>query len=211
MEDDLPAMDLEALDRYLCSDRAPDHCMALSGLDGFLTAVVIAPDRIPPSEWLPVIWGDEEPEFESEAELRTILATIMGRYSQIATCFESDPDDFDPIFREGPRGDVVASDWAAGFLDAVAMRREAWEPMIGTGGPEFCWRRCCSSAINRTCGRRMSIGKRWRGRRRTRFQRVSSVSTTFGSIIVSARDRSRGGEDGTGGSTGGPGGNPHSG
>ena len=61
--------------------------MALSGLDGFLTAVVIAPDRIPPSEWLPVIWGDEEPEFESEAELRTILATIMGRYSQIATCF----------------------------------------------------------------------------------------------------------------------------
>jgi len=130
MEDDLPAMDLEALDRYLCSDRAPDHCMALSGLDGFLTAVVIAPDRIPPSEWLPVIWGDEEPEFESEAELRTILATIMGRYSQIATCFESDPDDFDPIFREGPRGEVDASDWAAGFLDAVAMRREAWEPMI---------------------------------------------------------------------------------
>ena len=25
---------------------------------------------------------------------------------------------------------MVASDWAAGFLDAVALRRKAWEPLI---------------------------------------------------------------------------------
>ena len=62
--------------------------------------------------------------------MRTILATIMGRYHRIATCFEANPDDFHPIFREGPGGEVIVSDWAAGFLTAVAMRREAWEPMV---------------------------------------------------------------------------------
>jgi uncharacterized protein len=31
---------------------------------------------------------------------------------------------------EGSSGEVIASDWAAGFLDAVALRRKAWEPLI---------------------------------------------------------------------------------
>ena len=31
---------------------------------------------------------------------------------------------------EGPEGEVIASDWAAGFLDAVALRTKAWEPLI---------------------------------------------------------------------------------
>src|SRR5271168_2080770 len=104
MEDRIPPIDLPALDRYLCSDRAPHNCMGLSDLDGFLTAIVIGPEPVAPSEWLPVIWDDEEPEFESEAEARSILGTIMGRYNHIAACFGSNPDDFDPLFSEGSDG-----------------------------------------------------------------------------------------------------------
>jgi hypothetical protein len=55
--------------------------------------------------------------------MRTVLGTIMGR-------FNSDPIDCDPIFREGPEGEVIASDWAGGFFDAVALRPTAWEPLI---------------------------------------------------------------------------------
>jgi uncharacterized protein len=130
MSDDIPPIDLEALDRYLCSDRAPDNCMGLSDLDGFLTAIVFGPETIPPGEWLPLVWGGEEPEFESETEMRTILTTILERYNQIATCFGTNPGDFDPIFWEGPNRDMIVSDWAAGFLDAVALRRLAWEPLF---------------------------------------------------------------------------------
>jgi uncharacterized protein len=83
-----------------------------------------------PGEWLPVIWGGEEPRFETEDEMRTVLGTIMGRYNEIAACFNGDPDEFEPIFWEGPAGDVIASDWAGGFLDAVALRPKAWEPLI---------------------------------------------------------------------------------
>ena len=123
-------IDLDALDGYLMSDHAPDDSMGLSDLDGFLTGVVVGPELILPSEWLPVIWGGQEPEFETEDEMRTVLGTIMGRYNEIAACFNSDPDDFEPIFWEGPEGEVIASDWAAGFLDAVALRANLWEPLI---------------------------------------------------------------------------------
>jgi uncharacterized protein len=112
-------IDLDALDEYLTSDHAPDGSMGLSDLDGFLTGVVVGPETIPPSEWLPVIWGGEEPEFETEQEMQTVLGTIMGRYNEIVACFNNDSDEFDPIF----------TDWTGGFLDAVALRAEAWKAL----------------------------------------------------------------------------------
>ena len=77
-----------------------------------------------------MIWGGGEPEFETQDEMRIVLGTIMGRYNEIAACFDGDPDEFDPIFWEGPEGEVIASDWAGGFLDAVALRTQAWRPLI---------------------------------------------------------------------------------
>jgi uncharacterized protein len=123
-------IDLDALDDYLLSEHAPENSMGLSDLDGFLTGIVVGPELILPSEWLPVIWDGEEPEFASEDEMRTVIGAIMGRYNEILTCFNDDPNTFEPIFWEGPDGEVIASDWAAGFLDAVALRPKEWEPLI---------------------------------------------------------------------------------
>jgi uncharacterized protein len=133
METNIPqngSIDLNALDDYLMSDLAPDESMGLSDLDGFLTGIVVGPELILPSEWLPVIWGGEEPEFQTETEMRTVLGTIRGRYSEIAIGLNSDPEEVNPIFWEGSEGEVIASDWAGGFLDAVALRPQAWKPPL---------------------------------------------------------------------------------
>lgn len=124
------SLDLEELAAYLDSDQSPDDCMGLSDLDGFLTGIVVGPELIMPSEWLPVIWGDEEPEFESTAQAETIIGLIMGRYNEIATGFTSDPEKFEPIFWRRPTGETIVMDWAAGFLDAVELHRAAWEPLF---------------------------------------------------------------------------------
>jgi uncharacterized protein len=54
----------------------------------------------------------------------------MGRYNEIVHALGTAPDDFDPVFWEGPAGQVIVTDWAAGFLDAVKLRPKAWEPLI---------------------------------------------------------------------------------
>jgi uncharacterized protein len=123
-------IDLDALDAFPLSDRAPEGSMGLSDLDGFLTGVAVGPELIMPSEWLPVVWGGGEPAFGSVEEAHSILGTVMGRYNEIVRLLDAAPGDFDPVFWEGGDGGTIGADWAAGFLDAVLLRPEAWEPLV---------------------------------------------------------------------------------
>ena len=123
-------VDLDCLDDFLLSDRVSASCMGLSDLDGFLTGIAVGPELILPSEWMPVIWGSDAPEFANVDEAIKILGTIMSRYVEIIARLDADPNGFDPVFWEGPEGGVVADDWAAGFLDAVRLRAAAWEPLV---------------------------------------------------------------------------------
>ena len=122
-------MSLHELDEFFLSDEAPDGSMALSDLDGFLTAVAIGPDRIKPSEWLPRIWGDETPEFLSEEEANRVIGTILGRYNQIITQLRDDPGRYQPLIRQNEHGQVIARDWVAGFMNGVALRADRWQAL----------------------------------------------------------------------------------
>ena len=62
--------------------------------------------------------------------MRSVLGTILGRYDEIIAGLGNDPVVLDPIFWGGPDGEIIASDWVAGFLDAVALHPKAWEPLI---------------------------------------------------------------------------------
>ena len=68
--------DLIQLDAFLRSDNAPPECMMLSDLDGFLTGIAVGPERITPSEWLPVVWGEEAATFANCNGLQLSVAGI---------------------------------------------------------------------------------------------------------------------------------------
>jgi uncharacterized protein len=102
--------------------------MMLSDLDGFLTGVAIGPEVGMPSEWLPHVWGGEEPVFDDHVQASAILGTIMGRYNAILR--EVEAGAFGPLFWETQDGAVIAADWAEGFMRAVALRADAWEPLL---------------------------------------------------------------------------------
>jgi uncharacterized protein len=112
------------------SDASPEDCMQLSDLDGFLTGIAIGPELIVPSEWLSAVWGGDEPAFESIEQAQTVIGTIMGRYNEILRALSTDPETYAPLFWEGPDGEVIAADWAEGFVDAVRLRPEAWRPLL---------------------------------------------------------------------------------
>jgi yecA family protein len=47
--------------------------MLLEELDGFIAGVLVCPEVIPPSEWLPVVWGQTDdqtaPDFDTVAHM----------------------------------------------------------------------------------------------------------------------------------------------
>jgi uncharacterized protein len=123
-------VDLDALNEYLLSDRSPPECMDVSQLDGFLAGVIIGPEMIVPSEFLPVVWGGAPPDFTDAAEAETILGSILGRYNEIAENLDAEPSNYAPVFWQDQAGNSITEDWAVGFMQAVALRSEAWEPAL---------------------------------------------------------------------------------
>jgi uncharacterized protein len=121
-------VDLEALDSFLISDGAPLDSMTLSDLDGFLTGIAVGPELVLPSEWLPLVWGGDAPEFADESEARVILGAVMGRYNEILHRIATGT--VDPIFWEDRDGTIIALDWAEGFLQAIMLRADAWGPLF---------------------------------------------------------------------------------
>ena len=129
---DLAGFDLDDLEAFLTSDRVPERCMRLSELDGFLTAIAIGPELIMPSEWLPVIWGEGEPVFESDEELQGVVGAIFMRHEEIRRGIEQEPDAYEPLLEETVDGQLLATGWAAGFMDGAALRKDAWLPLLQT-------------------------------------------------------------------------------
>ena len=119
-----------ALDDFLVSDRAPADCMQLSDLDGFLTGLAVTPWPVSPIELLPVVWGDDEPAFADDEEAEWVINTILDRYDEIAETLSEAPHELTPVFWEGPNGEAIVDDWAAGFLEAVGLRADDWRPLF---------------------------------------------------------------------------------
>ncbi len=119
---------LAMLDAFLV-DRADEDGLMLCDLDGFLTAVAIGPELILPSEWVPLIWGADPPAFESATEAEQILGAVMERYNAILLSLARDPPTYEPILRADNDEQLIAKEWAGGFLMGLALRRDAWELM----------------------------------------------------------------------------------
>ncbi len=122
--------DMDALEAYLASDDSPEDAMDLSELDGFLAGLIVGPEPVPPSEWLPLIWDNEEPVFADQAQADQILSTILGRYNEIADGLDAHPADYAPIFWQDFAGATIVEDWAIGFMQAVSLRQAQWEPVL---------------------------------------------------------------------------------
>jgi uncharacterized protein len=135
LDEPVTEAELHQLDDFLASDAAPDGCMDISTLHGFLTAVAIGPGMVRPSEWLPVVWGDEEsPEFESREEAERIFGVMMRLYNEILRTLRQSPDEFLPIIHEEETADAEPrpnpENWCLGFMMGVALRPDDWTPLF---------------------------------------------------------------------------------
>jgi len=130
--------DLAELDTLL--DRYPGSC-AIEELDGLFCALIIGPETILPSEWLPVVLGEEEEEGLSEEEVRRVFELLLRYWNGIEAGFREDwsgvssdegadlmyfPYLDDPTESCCP----LAEGWARGFRDGLDwLEDEYWDAL----------------------------------------------------------------------------------
>ena len=76
----LPASDPGALRAFLEHPSRPAGTLTYHELQGFLFTVVSTPELIPPSEWLPIVFGDQEVDYASAEIAEAIIGQIMTLY-----------------------------------------------------------------------------------------------------------------------------------
>ncbi len=121
---------LDELAHFLNSSSAPAGCMDLSEMDGFLAGLVAGPRVVPREEWLAEVWDNEEPAYADDAERQAVEQAIFDRYEAIAAGLDTVPLSYTAILWQDEAGTTVAEDWAAGFMQAVSLRTEEWQPAL---------------------------------------------------------------------------------
>jgi len=115
-----------AIDEVLSSPDAPEDCMQLSELDGFLTGLAIGPEPVNIDEWLSWVIGEG---FSDPKQTEHIKALLLAQYTRITSDI-ADGYSVDPLFWEDEEGGIDAGEWADGFMGAVDLRPEAWLPIL---------------------------------------------------------------------------------
>ncbi len=123
----LTESELDRLEGMLASDMFGQHAMPLDAMQGFLAAVISAPEMILPSQWLPIALGGEQ-DWTSVETAQEALGLVMRLYDEIALdLFEGhslDPMLY-PLSEDSDELDYAM--WALGYLEGVDLADPAWD------------------------------------------------------------------------------------
>jgi len=136
---------IERLSALLEQRAVPFRGFNLEALDGFLSALVVAPSPVPPEEWQPVVWGGKAPGWGSPEEAQEVQDLLLGHWNMCAARARAGgdglPDHLMPLMwlpedpEEGeealPEDELdVGREWALGFFEGVALREEGWDQWL---------------------------------------------------------------------------------
>ena len=128
MSDPSPIDQLEDALRALGTE-----AMLIEEFDGFVAGLLVCPEMIPPSEWLPFVWGtddDSAPAFDDLDHTNRVLGLVMEHYNLVASMLMQDPGAYEPLLPiEDRTGDIIWEIWIEGFEVAVKLRPESWKRM----------------------------------------------------------------------------------
>ena len=66
---------------FLSSPQRPKGAMTYPQLAGFLFSMANAPELIPPSEWIPMVFNNQEGGYETLGEAERVLQAMMALYN----------------------------------------------------------------------------------------------------------------------------------
>lgn len=103
--------------------------MTLSELNGYLTGIIVNPETIQPSRWLPRIWGDDAvTAFETMKDPETTVDLIIDHYNTISRLL-AHGSHYEAILTHKPR-DPEEKPWEAwieGFMSSIDLAPKSWD------------------------------------------------------------------------------------
>jgi uncharacterized protein len=133
---------IAAWSSFVASPEAPKTAMSPLELDGYLTGIVVTPQAAPilPSAWIAWLWGNEEPIFADEVQIKAVLGTVMIHYNTLLRDIDRSLErleadrivNYRPLFlssRQKPAHDDVRS-WVRGFWKAMQLAPETWSALV---------------------------------------------------------------------------------
>jgi yecA family protein len=126
--------DRQTLSAFLDSPDRPEGTLRFHELQGFLFAMASSPETVAPSEWMPIVSGDEESlGYADIDEAQRMLGLLMGLYNEVnegvlerraelpAGCTLA--DDIDANFDEN----ASISQWSRGFMIGYDYLSKVWD------------------------------------------------------------------------------------
>src|SRR5271167_4767791 len=127
----LTEAELDRLAEFLRKSKGA-RAMNIEEFDGFFAALIAGPEVVPPSEYLPEVFGGEMSdtcEFSGLDEANDILELIMRHWNGIAATLQKG-DVHLPILLEDDNGVCQGRDWSRGFVRGMDMRSAAWAELL---------------------------------------------------------------------------------
>lgn len=111
---------------------AVDHdALTLGEFDGFVAGLLVCLELIPPSEWLPVVFGGALPKFDDLHVAQHTIDAVMTHYNDVARALARPQPTYEPILAVDPNGeDVLWEPWVEGFERAMRLRPDSWLAMV---------------------------------------------------------------------------------
>lgn len=119
--------DLDQLDALLQALTQEQFPMTVSELNGYLTGILVAPDLVMPSEWLPGVWNEDGTNgFPGLASAEATIQAVMGHYNDTAALI-NDVGWIEPFYEEDIHsGETLYEPWIDGFARAMQLREPEW-------------------------------------------------------------------------------------
>ena len=129
--DDAPTpAELIELQGFLSQPELKGGAMDVAMIEGYATAIIIGPELILPSRWMPWVWdvehGERSPAYASTEHADHVLALLTRHYNSVACGFMAQPPTFEPMFLRGAGG---AWNWCVGFLLGMDLAPTTWLPL----------------------------------------------------------------------------------
>lgn len=126
---------LEDLAQLVDSDEDAEQGVAhLSYSNGLMTAVIIGPEFISSSEWLPLIVDQASTQDDLDLRL-TVTELVLFEYDKILESLKADQKVYEPFFWKDSNQHIVTKDWAEGFFAGVGLRANSWATLLDGSDP----------------------------------------------------------------------------